>query len=770
MSGKIREYIKIDINKGVLGKPYNYKIPAKLGDNGSRILVFQLYSNGEPFVLTSNQTVRLRLVKPDGYEVLSDCKISNANTGTVEVTLSSATLSKIGQAHGELMITSSSNYKLTTASFYINVTGCVSNGTATEGSNEFQALISGLDRLDKWDATFQTKYDTLESKYAEDLALCKEQVLEDSYTTTLTQTTSMSKVGVTGDVDVHASVRDGMFKSAILKGQTLVNHVEYKAHGTAFQKDDYMFTLVDSTKSTSVIEQVNGIKDQTLYTVIVEIAKNTISSNGSIRVVRNSVFGSGDINIPNGFVGVFKKTFTTNFSKATDLNGNNTIQYNTSGISSEELIIGNHMILEGDYSNIDIPFFEGMSDVKMPVLKTVGKNLFDGEYTRGAYIVNGKYDDTTYTDTYSIIFEVEKSETYNISWSQDSDRFGIVTYESKPKNGLSYIRVVNDAVVTGVSNKTFTLDSNEKYIQIVVSSNATGKVPSWVQIEKGSNATTYEPYKTNILTVNEPVELRGIGDVKDELNLLTGELTQRVNEIVLDGSEAWYYGAGNSNETIALFYLKLEGNKGYKPSINDKLPSIGGYGVSFGEGIYVDGDINIRVDCKKLNETSIDNFKQWLSNNPITLQYKLGQPSIKTVDLSSLPFAYQGGYIQLSSDVLTPELEYEVSANRSAQITQNNKAIIKHDKQINAMELMLLPTLLDLVESNVALIPVTTSIEGEGAEGNDIYHSMLNRLVDLGYDKTKLASKVSSFHEKRLLNDNQYSTLMERLDIPVYLN
>ena len=36
--------------------------------------------------------------------------------------------------------------------------------------------------------------------------------------------------------------------------------------------------------------------------------------------------------------------------------------------------------------------------------------------------------------------------------------------------------------------------------------------------------------KTNILTVNEDVTLRGVGDVKDELDLLTGKLTQRIDE------------------------------------------------------------------------------------------------------------------------------------------------------------------------------------------------------------------------------------------------
>ena len=41
---------------------------------------------------------------------------------------------------------------------------------------------------------------------------------------------------------------------------------------------------------------------------------------------------------------------------------------------------------------------------------------------------------------------------------------------------------------------------------------------------------TYKEYKSNILTVNEDVTLRSNGNVYDELNLLTGRLTQRIDE------------------------------------------------------------------------------------------------------------------------------------------------------------------------------------------------------------------------------------------------
>ena len=40
-----------------------------------------------------------------------------------------------------------------------------------------------------------------------------------------------------------------------------------------------------------------------------------------------------------------------------------------------------------------------------------------------------------------------------------------------------------------------------------------------VQLEIGTEATPYEPHKSNILSTPEDLELRGIGNVKDELNL-----------------------------------------------------------------------------------------------------------------------------------------------------------------------------------------------------------------------------------------------------------
>ena len=152
--------------------------------------------------------------------------------------------------------------------------------------------------------------------------------------------------------------------------------------------------------------------------------------------------------------------------------------------------------------------------------------------------------------------------------------------------------------------------------------------------------------KTNILTVNEPIELRGIGEVKDELNLLTGEVTERIGEVVFDGSEDWKQwwhlsktvgfmltiGVSGSNRTNSIANSLTFGNINGGGDAND----IEGYNFS--------GDkILIRLNKTKLNGEFTDYsdeqlvaFKNYLSQNPITIQYQLATESIKTVDLSVL--------------------------------------------------------------------------------------------------------------------------------------
>ena len=153
--------------------------------------------------------------------------------------------------------------------------------------------------------------------------------------------------------------------------------------------------------------------------------------------------------------------------------------------------------------------------VKMPVLKNTGKNTF-----------NIKNEGTNRADWHSIPLESPFSGEVYIKGSDSlpSDfRMNIRTnVESMVSNGeikngyrVSFINItLIEFYCPSLSIIGFTRGKLDEII-------ANGEL----EIKLGG-----EPYKSNILTVNEDVELRSNGSAYDELDLLTGKLTQRIDE------------------------------------------------------------------------------------------------------------------------------------------------------------------------------------------------------------------------------------------------
>ena len=133
--------------------------------------------------------------------------------------------------------------------------------------------------------------------------------------------------------------------------------------------------------------------------------------------------------------------------------------------------------------------------------------------------------------------------------------------------------------------------------------------------------------------------------MQDELNCLTGELTQRIGEAILNGSEEWYI--AHTKDTTLTFKLtnhKIKSD-GFKFNsltkhmmICNNLKNNGNVYSSDndGEGYQFDGGMILYVGIEKnklASGTSVD-FKQWLKSNPIVFQYVLPTESVKTVDLT----------------------------------------------------------------------------------------------------------------------------------------
>lgn len=182
-------------------------------------------------------------------------------------------------------------------------------------------------------------------------------------------------------------------KSAILSGNTLVNYAQI----TEYDFNNGRIIVHDLLKPLEIGKT---------YTIIMNIVSQTVTTGITTRFAKAQSNYTG-IKTFNG-LGLHKISFISSIEFNQFAPYINREEYESGLRASYNQL----MILEGDYTNIDIPFFEGMQSVKLPVLTT----------------------------------------------------------------------------------------SNE------------------------------DNTKSITVTCNEEVELRGVGDVKDELDLLTGELTRRIDE------------------------------------------------------------------------------------------------------------------------------------------------------------------------------------------------------------------------------------------------
>ena len=315
-------------------------------------------------------------------------------------------------------------------------------------------------------------------------------------------------------------------KSAILKGQTLVNLVTVSGSKTLNSTD--RFWNLNPNYELSITNKK--------YLFIGEVKNNILAGyNEGVRIqIGNTFVRICDINSYSGMVKQVITITSDDNNKICRLyiGGNDA----NNGVSAT---IENPMLIEYQegMENWDIPYFEGIQSVKMPVLTTTTKNLFNikspyqttsnGMITDNALTVDGENGNTfNYIARYKIPLAInDAGKLYAISSTKTGGEGAIEIRQYDEDDKLLFAEALN-------SNSTIKISENSRYFSMTFSARASSGLTTWtnIQVEKDSVVTSYEPHKSNILTVNEDVTLRSNGDVYDELNLLTGRLTQRIDE------------------------------------------------------------------------------------------------------------------------------------------------------------------------------------------------------------------------------------------------
>ena len=493
-------------------------------------------------------------------------------------------------------------------------------------------------------------------------------------------------------------------KSAILKGQTLVNLLNFDktdAYGVTYSKDGSKITASSTSEITwaSLDIYIEQLKSNTNYILMVDDVSFTHGGESAETV---SVYYKNWNVLIQQLPSQSSKFFKFYIASDVDVSSIDVvvrIHVTLDSASISTTIVDGIRVFEyqDGMENWDIPYFEGMQSVKMPVLKSVGKNLFDGVLANGSLadatgeVVAGDTPMHKHTQNY---IKVKPNTDLGIYYETD-DYNGVtkVYFYDKDKK---YLKLSKDVSLTSGNISEIIhvpAKNNICYMRMrFFNRNNEGEVnPKNIMIAETSDTiTTYEPHKSNILSCNEEVELRGIGDVRDTLDLMTGEVVERIGEIVIDGSddELWGTGSTISGSTYGLVYFNngilanIENNKDYQ--INNRgLFSKNPYEDNLNSCWLYKANNNTTQFRIMLDgtQTTIDDFKTYAKNNPITIQYKLATESIKTVDLSvvdqdsnptKLGTFENITHVSLESEGLIPTLEIKVGTIISEELTSAN--------------------------------------------------------------------------------------------------
>ncbi len=343
---------------------------------------------------------------------------------------------------------------------------------------------------------------------------------------------------------------------------------------------------------------------------------------------------------PGGVIGYYEK-YNGNFIVPTGSGTPVSLGYDTSHLALG--IVGTPEVLNVDGKNL----------LKMPT--------YD-EVTNSSQVVN----------YWNIPIKLAPNTTYYMSSHYLND------YTSKGKT--IYVLVTADATANtdyatiahksvGIRDRELTTD-NSGYLYIRVNGGATREsyeemlANTEAQLELGSTATSYEPYREpQTATV---ANLYAVGNYKDEQDIITGAITRRVGVKVLDGTEDWYaitnytdiYGLAVADGRLMQNELALSTH--YKGTTAINADMVSGTIKAIHASVLAPGKISIYIKDSRFE--TVAQFKaylaaQYAAGTPVIVIYPLAEEQDEKVAEQPLYTEKGENVINVINDVGAVELE-----------------------------------------------------------------------------------------------------------------
>lgn len=264
--------------------------------------------------------------------------------------------------------------------------------------------------------------------------------------------------------------------------------------------------------------------------------------------------------------------------------------------------------------------------------------------------------------------KIEKNKTYcmkalttdNVYFQLVYSDETIITSSSGTKN-ISSSRI-NEGVY-------FTSDRDD-FVILRVSLRAGESISiSNIQLEEGVSATSYQPYynETTNIYLDEP--LRKIDEYSDYIDFKNGKVVRNIDSIVFSGdvSENWSLPNTSPNTLRFTFSNGLPNGKDINivKIISNKFVN-GSRTLDNGDYEHIRSSaigyprlVSLNINKNRLTENTVNAFKTWLSNNPITVDYVLETPTEEDIELPNINLIEGKNIITIGTEVYGVfEVEY----------------------------------------------------------------------------------------------------------------
>lgn len=490
----------------------------------------------------------------------------------------------------------------------------------------------------------------------------------------------------------------------VLNGNTLVNILpKFKTSsknyiGTnPYDVDEEGYATINATGDWIKPFVTNMIKTpllkyDTIYTIICDVKENTLTRTNANK---NTVFDICSTGVEEALI----KSINGEFSYQIGETGRKIVTVQTKAQSQVTLgtdkiffprtqvynIVNSGYIkyrlicLEGDYTNKPIPdYFTGLQSSFEDKLITDEKDANNGKY-KVDYKVTGKnkFNKSKTLDGYEINNIGAGTIAANDKWFVTDFIPAIpnTTYAISGKGNGNTVMCYdeNKQFIYGIANggiSQITTPSNVRYIKL----NGLLTQKDTFQIEEGTKATTYEPYKeyTKTFYLNSPL-LEGDTIEQSGNNIVH---MHRYNTITFDGSddEKWVYWGNNTDNgeldsSLISFYLPFTNYKDFRTStvFNNKFLMENTVWGAKTEIMALNADnimsFQVALLRSKLATQNVAGFKTWLQANPITVAYELATPTREVISTNNnlLLDSYVNGHLDVDSVIPIERVNFKPS-------------------------------------------------------------------------------------------------------------